>query len=265
MADHLTEEEQIETIKRWIKENGMSIVVPVIVFVLGYGGWEFWKDSKEKNAQEASAQYALIVDALESNNGEDPNTDQIAKAKTAAEQVVKNYGSSMYADMSQLIIARINVDAGELEQAQSRLQAVVNSGVHEASMKLAKARLAKVKVALKQYDTALSLVETPQDEAFKALYAEVRGDVFLAKGDESAANTAYQEALVNLLPKQNARRGIIQLKIDSTDQTSDISDVQAATTEQDTSNNEKPAEEAAQKIMDDKTQGSETLAVEETP
>ena len=36
MAQHLTEEEQIEALKRWWKENWLSIVLPIVVAVVGY-------------------------------------------------------------------------------------------------------------------------------------------------------------------------------------------------------------------------------------
>ena len=216
MADHLTEEEQIESIKRWIKENGMSILLPAVVAVALYGGWEFWKDLKDKRAMNASDQYSLIVDALSTTGGEAASAEKVSEAKTAATSVVNEFDGTMYADMSQLILARIDVDAGDLEQAKTRLQSVIDSGVHEASVSLAKARLAKVKIALKEYDSALSIVSEPQGESYKALYAEIRGDVYQAKGDDGAAHTAYQEALVNLMPSQGSHRGILQLKIDAT-------------------------------------------------
>ena len=43
MAEHLSDEEQLESFKRWFKENGLSTIVVVVLAAGGYFGWEFWK------------------------------------------------------------------------------------------------------------------------------------------------------------------------------------------------------------------------------
>ena len=216
MADHITEEEQVESIKRWIKENGMSIVVPVVLSIVAYGGWEFWKDLKVKNAKKAADRYSVVVDSLSQQGTESPTEIDLTRAKAAANEIVGDFGGTMYADMSQLILARLYVDEGELEKAKSSLQAVVSNGVHPSSVSLAKARLAKVELSLKNFDSALPLVSSPEEPAYKAIYAEIRGDIHLAQGNMDLASSAYEEALVNLLPQQGGRRALIELKVGST-------------------------------------------------
>ena len=43
MADHLSEEEQIEAFKRWWAENGLQMIAAVVLIVGGYFGWQFWQ------------------------------------------------------------------------------------------------------------------------------------------------------------------------------------------------------------------------------
>ena len=42
MAEHLTDEQQFESLKQWWKENGMQLVLLV---VLAVGGWYAWQQS----------------------------------------------------------------------------------------------------------------------------------------------------------------------------------------------------------------------------
>ena len=42
MAEDITEEEQIEALKRWCAENGMQTVLAVVLVTGGYFGWQFW-------------------------------------------------------------------------------------------------------------------------------------------------------------------------------------------------------------------------------
>ena len=37
-----TEEEQVEKLKAWLKENGLSIVMGIIIGVGGIGGYNYW-------------------------------------------------------------------------------------------------------------------------------------------------------------------------------------------------------------------------------
>ena len=45
MADHITEEEQIEALKRWWDENGKQVVLAIVLTVGGYFGWQAWTDT----------------------------------------------------------------------------------------------------------------------------------------------------------------------------------------------------------------------------
>jgi predicted negative regulator of RcsB-dependent stress response len=60
----------------------------------------------------------------------------------------------------------------------------------------ARLRLARVLIALENLDGAETLLgQAVTGNAFDPLYTEVRGDVYVARGDIAAANQAYQEAL----------------------------------------------------------------------
>lgn len=216
MAQHLTEEEQIEALKRWWQENWLSIVLPIVVAVVGYVGWTFWQDNREQHAQIASDQYQQLLELVEVEPGSDLTDEQKTNVRAQATLIMEQFGDSMYADLSGLLLARFAVEDDNYEEAENILRTVAAQSDNAGLVQLANARLAKVLLNLGKHDEALSLVGQPQDQAYKSLYAEIRGDIYLAQNKPEEAHTAYQEALEVLDPQQFSRRGLLQVKIDST-------------------------------------------------
>ncbi|WGO97120.1 tetratricopeptide repeat protein [Saccharophagus degradans] len=227
MSDHITEEEQIEAIKRWWSENWASIVLPVVILIVGYAGWSYWGDYKEARAQEGSAAFQVLLEKVEAQPGQKLSADAIADAQLEAQSIASEFSGSLYADMSNLLLARLAVESGKLDEAEAALNAVIASPANESVVGLAKARLAKVYAAQGKYAEASTLVGSTEQEAYKALYAEIRGDIALAQGDLPTAHTAYNEALNGLTSAQYSRRGLLDLKI----QASKTEDVAAAEAE----------------------------------
>lgn len=216
MAQHLTEEEQIEAVKRWWKENWLSIVLPIIVAVVGYVGWTFWQDNREQRAQAASDQYQQLLEMVDVAPGSKLTDEQKANVRAQATAIIEQFSDSMYADLSGLVLARFAVENNNYEEAENILRTVATQSENPGLVQLANARLAKVLLNTKKYDEALSLVGQPQDQAYKALYAEIRGDIHLAQNKAEEAHTAYREALEALDPQQFSRRALLQVKLDST-------------------------------------------------
>ena len=215
MAEHLTEEEQIETIKQWWSDNWLSVVVPIVFAALAYGGWNWWSDKKVAEAAQASEQYDELTSFLQSA-GPELTEEQSNEALTLADGLRRDFDGTLYGDMSSMILARLYLDQGKTAEAETALRNVVESAKTESVQVIAKARLAKVLLEQDQHSEALALVPQTDNSSIKALYAETRGDIYLDQGEIAAANTAYAEALASLAPQQFSRRGILQFKLDST-------------------------------------------------
>jgi predicted negative regulator of RcsB-dependent stress response len=210
VADHLTEEEQIEAIKRWWKENWLSLVLPIVLAALAYTGWNVWQDRKETSAKLASDQYQNLLNFYQAPEFSE---SQRGQALLLAEQIANEHSGSLYADLSLLLAARLSVEGNELDEAQQKLEAVIDSNKRESEVQIAKARMAKVLLAKGQYNEALGLVPASAADSARALYAEIRGDIYLAQEQHSAARTAYEEALTSLSPSEANHAAIIQFKL----------------------------------------------------
>lgn len=185
--EYLDEKEQAEQLRQWFKENWLWLVTGVALGLGGLYGWQGWNDYLDGKSRDAGQRFGAMLQALEGN-------DRAAGEQIAAEILAK-YGSTPYADQTELVLARLNVESGELDKAAARLGSVMrDSGDPELAL-VARVRLARVQAALSQHDAALATLDGAGAPAVDARLSEVRGDVLFAKGDRDAALAAYRQAL----------------------------------------------------------------------
>jgi len=86
--------------------------------------------------------------------------------------------------------------AGQDELAARDLEYAMEHGQPEPFRVIARERLARVKLSQGDPDAALKLLDgTPSSVGFEAQFAEIRGDIHLAKGETELAIGSYQAAL----------------------------------------------------------------------
>lgn len=208
MSDHLTEEEQLEALKRWWKENGKFIVLAVVVSVGGYFGWGAWQDHQRTQAEAASMQYEELLESLLSEDRE--------LASELVDQIKQTQGASLYAYNAAFIQAKAEVNSGDLEAAAEQLEWILEQKPGTAIEQLARLRLARVLAAQSSFEAALNLLQAVEPTgSFSSEYAEVRGDILLQQGEPNAALVAYETAITGLTAQQQNRAMLLQMKIDN--------------------------------------------------
>ncbi|MDO6746029.1 YfgM family protein [Gilvimarinus sp. 1_MG-2023] len=218
MSDHLTEEEQIENLKRLWKEYGTSIIASIVVATAGYFGWNYWQDSEQRKAEVASQYFQQMVDAARAapTQVEDGEADAVrSTVDHLAEQIRQIDPDSMYATQGALYSAKKAVEAGDLDQAAVELERVVANSDSAPLQQIARLRLARVLAEQEQYDAALAQVSQQAVVGFESEQAEVRGDVLRLSGDQAAALTAYEKALTSYAGDNQQRRVVLEMKVDN--------------------------------------------------
>jgi predicted negative regulator of RcsB-dependent stress response len=214
VADHLTEEEQLEQFKNWWKANGASLAIAILVGLIAYFGFQWWQNNQQQQAEQASALYSELIEAIQPApvSSNQPISDE--KKQTAyyiTEQLQTDYSGSQYAVNASLFTAKIAIEYNNIDAAEKALQWAVNNS-NGALKGVASLRLARLNLLQDKYDDALALINTNGD-ALKSLNAELRGDILAAKNDIDGARNAYQEALDNVGETASFRRQLLPIKL----------------------------------------------------
>ncbi len=207
MSDNLTEEQQVEAIKRWWKENGIAVIAGLVIGLVAIFGWRAWGDYKDSNAAEASALYGEFQISLNANNQE---------SITALQQkFMTDYASTPYASLVSLAMAKKAVEDKNTSAAKTSLQWVLDNAKQAQIKHTARIRLIALLINDKEYEAALALINVKQTGGYAGIYNELRGDLLLAQGDVAAAHNAYDKALQSE-GLSSASREIISAKLSDT-------------------------------------------------
>jgi predicted negative regulator of RcsB-dependent stress response len=205
----MTERDQWDALKTWLKENGAWIVAGVVLGVAVLAGWRYWQDRVTTRAQTAAARYNDVIAALDANDA--------GRAVELTDQLRKEYSDTPYVDQSDLALAREYVETGDMDAAAARLRSVMANSDDDELRHVATLRLARVQIAQGKPDDALATLGPSSDSAFDPRYAEVRGDALVAKGDTRGALAEYRKAQGGkdgaAVESGLVDQGLLQLKI----------------------------------------------------
>lgn len=201
-----TEDQQLEDLKKWWKENGSSIITGVVLGLAVLFGTRSWFTWQERTAQNASVIYSVMMREAESGDA--------SVASENAATLIADFSGTPYASIAALLLARYRIEDNELDAAKSQLQWVLDNESSDEIRTTASVRLARVLVSLADYDGALALLDEIETDGQQGLVSEVRGDIYTLRGDSQQAVDAYSEALL-LLPENSPGRNIVLLKYDN--------------------------------------------------
>ena len=181
-----SEAEQMERAKSWLKANGIWIIAGIAIGAGGLGGWRWYQERRENQAETASARYEELVDAFSRRDN--------VRGTTLLEELNREYAWTPYASLGTLIAARVQVEANELDKAAAGLKSVMDNAKDDELKMVARLRLARVQSALGKHDEALATLKVDDPGEFAPRLADTRGDVLLAKGDRDGALREYLAA-----------------------------------------------------------------------
>ena len=205
MDEYMSEKEQWEWVKGWLRENSLWILGGIGIGALIVSGWFWWGARTDRLALDAGAKYMQITEAL--------GRGDKAHAQALTAELERDHGSSPYVDQAHLLAARVAIDDGQLDKAADILKSTMEKTQDGELALVARMRLARVQLAQSKPDDALATLAAVNPGAFKARFDEVRGDVLYAKGDKPGALAAYRAAREGVV-SQTSDTQLLELKID---------------------------------------------------
>ena len=197
--------EQSELVQKWLRENGMSIVVGIVIGLVGIFGWQQWRNHQERNESVASQLYEQATVAQLSGKPE------VALQLTA--QLQKDYAKSPYALFAVSALARQQVQDKQLDKAAISLQWAEDHAGQAPLKALTLVRIARLDLVRDQAKDALATLDRVPAGSFQGITQELRGDALVKVGRKDDARKAYQAAM-SALSEDAPQRGALQMKLD---------------------------------------------------
>lgn len=198
-----TEEEQVEALKRWWKENATSTIVGLGMGIVIILGWNYWQDHKKDQAMQASLIYDQLLKAVDQDKKE--------SVEKLAERMQEQFKGTEYATFSGLLQAKLKYQQGDVAAAKQILKAIAAEPNKQLS-NIAKIRLVRLMLDTGKYEQGLQVINEVDAKAalsYSANYDELVGDLYVALDRLDEARTSYQNALRNGQPSP-----LLQFKID---------------------------------------------------
>lgn len=185
MSEYRSDEETVEVIANWWKENGAFMVGAIVLVVGGVLGWNGWQDRQLANAEDAAALYAAWERAAD------------AEREALAAELAQTYPDSAYRALLGFETAGTAMDNGDAAAAREVLEDVLALQVPRPMQDLARIRLARVALDEGDAEAALAHLDAIVGVAELSMAEELRGDALRLLGRHDEALTAYERAVAS--------------------------------------------------------------------
>lgn len=203
MDIYSTDDEQLERIKKWVKEYAPTVIISILIVVVATFGWRYWMQRVNNVRADASNTYEqLLSNAM--NNG--------AGIQEQAQNLIKKYSSTPYAKLAALLLAKEEIQSGDMAGAQKELNWVIQESDVDSIKQIARDRLARLLISENKADQAIEILKTVNDKAFLTAIDAIRGDAYVAIGNTEMARKSYQAALA-ILPAVDDNRPLLVMKL----------------------------------------------------
>ncbi|STX42320.1 transmembrane protein [Legionella donaldsonii] len=190
MSVYMTEEEQLEAIKKWWNRYSNVITVILSLVLLTVAGFKYWNWHESKMSMQASNAYEHLMVAFSNQDNKG--------VRSYANQLMNEYSDTVYADAARLALAKLFVTREKYEKARENLDYVAKNSKMTALKQVAKIRIARLFAAEKAYDKALAELTTIDDMAYMPVVNELKGDIYAATGRYQQAIVSYKEAITEV-------------------------------------------------------------------
>lgn len=190
MNIYMTEEEQVELLKKWWRNYGHYVWGGILAVVLSTVGYHWWQDRQNAIKVQASTAFESLMSKVAQND--------VNGIKSQANYLKNNYSGTVYGSAGALLLAKEAVAGQKWKEAQKQLEWVVEKSTASSMRQIARLRLARLFLYKKNYEKALSTLMQVEEASFLPLVHELRGDILLAQEKKREAGEAYQQAIVTL-------------------------------------------------------------------
>ena len=203
MEVYTTENEQVDAVRHFFRENGKALAIGVVLGIVALGGWRYWQSHQSSAMAESSVAFQQANQAV---------TDKKAQGVEDLEKFAQS-NSNNYGVFASLQLADHFVDVKDFANAEKQLVSAQGQAKEENLVSLVSLRLARIQAQQQKFDDALKTLDGVKGEGWIALQQDIRGDVLLAKGDAKGARDAFSKGL-DSKPSQTLQ-SVLRMKLNN--------------------------------------------------
>jgi predicted negative regulator of RcsB-dependent stress response len=202
---YASDEEKGEDIKRWWRENGFSVMAGIALGIAALFGGRYWLTQQAMSVNTASSLYQQANVYLAAG--------ETAEAASSVDLLFSDYASTPYATFAALDMAKNSLANQDTNGAKAYLEWVMGHAELAGQKEIARLRLSQLQLKEANYVDAMATANQGDTLAFKSLFDELKGDIYIAQGKVSEAALAYQSAKA-AIEGSEPRGLILKLKLD---------------------------------------------------
>lgn len=196
------EKQREEEIQQWWKDNWVSIIGGIVIAIVGIIAFWSWRDYQMSQKQLQTASLYSVI-----SNTKDVKIDEV---KSYIDTNKNEYGQIVSFQLANLYVAE-----GKYQEAYNALVDNIQAGMVNDSIlnDVARIRAARLAIELKKFNDSVALLDKIENDSFKAVALELKGDNAKAQGKNKEALDFYNKA-VELYESINTNI-VLKLKRDS--------------------------------------------------
>jgi predicted negative regulator of RcsB-dependent stress response len=198
--------EQSERVQKWLRQNGLSIVVGVIIGLIGIFGVQQWRGHRAAHQMAASEIYQELQPLLDGGNTN--------AADVFVQKLMTDYADTPYAMLAVSDRARRQAEAKQFDKALDSLSWAEQHAPSPELKALVDVRIARVQLAQGHAQDALNALDRLPSDSYGVAGQELRGDALVKLGRRDDALKAYQAALKAMGSQAQQGGNELQMKID---------------------------------------------------
>ena len=197
--------EQSERVQKWLRQNGLSIAVGVVIGLIAIFGYQQWRNHRTAHQVAASGLYQQLQSVIDTGN--------TTASDLFIQQLMNDYADTPYAMFAVSDRARRQVEAKQFDKALESLSWAEQHAPGPELKALVELRMAHVQLAKGDAQNALSALDRMPADSYAVVSQELRGDALVKLGRRDDALKAYQAA-VKALGAHAQQDNEVHLKID---------------------------------------------------
>ena len=202
------DEQQSEHFKNFYNLHKFKIFSAIAVFLVAFFAYQYLESVNQSNDEEASQ---LFQDVIVSKIG---NIDEI---KLKVGELQNDFSNSPYAARASIYYSKLLVETGDYTAAAKELIWASDENIEPSIQSMANYLLGNLYLVEKKLDEALEVANKIITDGYIGLANDLKGDIYLAKGDKENAIKSYELAL-NYFGGQGELHKVIENKLNSISQ-----------------------------------------------